>query len=652
MKTVKKWNAKDKRLAPVIGALVKQHGAAHRRDIADGVVACARVWNWKSGSAAAFRDFCGSHYVPPGAAKSALLTRLDSLWRTITGGMMMIRKEARAGLDIADYPFTPAEEVLGAFTVGAHLDEDLRYFQLAQLVQLNFGTARRDIPSTREGWAARRLGEWGRDVVPSRLKTKVSQVQAVVDRFVSGYNLHLENIRFGDPDIVFPKGTRLVSHWGLRDYMMQLYDDPHGVKKQRAILGLLRRVVDGEVPAAILDQPEAVWDIPAGTVTVGGKSARVRGHGDLRWAHFHKLFAVMRQIDPYTRHGNMIDNKFLEDREMTESRVRHILTSILGSPVAPRVGAYLTKQFGRALEPFDLYFKNFTGGTKKPPLGYDLGTRYGNTAELQAAIPAILQQLGFTPDLAVALAAKIRVDNGRSAGHAWSPGGPHDLQLLRVRVPDGGISEIEFGTFMHELGHCVEGVLSAFHMDYGTLWGVPNTALTEAFAFTFQDRADMILGRSVAEDLRVVTLQRFWEVFEIAGPALVEIDFFHWLYQHPRATPAQMLRAMRGIADGVWQKYHARIFGKDGHGMLAAYSHVLWCDFYLADYPLGYVCAYQIRRFLRDKVLGQEMPRMCKAGAIYPDNWMQLAVGAPINAAPLLGDTEEALKMLALQRAA
>lgn len=628
----------------VITNLIKQHGAAHRADITNGVHAAARIWNFRTEGEKVFTAFCLRHYIVPGPEKEALLHRLDTAWGVIKGNLTMITKETRAGLDIADYPMTPAEELLGAFTPSSHLEEDLRDFHITPLVQLNFGTEATDAPSTRIGWAMRRLAQWGREVVPARLKAEANRVHAKVDAFVTSYNLYVDNIDFGDPRITFPKDTRLIAHWGLRDFMMEQYDAPHGVEKQRAILGLMRDVVDGNVPPEMLDNAAARWDRVRGTVTVHGKTHRARGHGALRWEQFRTLFHALRKIDPYTRYGNMIDAKFLEDREMAEPRVRKILTDILSSDVAPKVGAFLATRFGRLLEPFDIYYKKFSNGNDKATASAEVAQRFPNVPALHAAIPSILEQLGFERELAAWIGTKIRVDNGRSAGHAWSPAAPYDLQLLRVRVPAEGMNEREFGTFMHELGHCVEGVISSYRMDYRTLWGVPNSAASEAFAFTFQDRADEILGRPRAANTDVITLQRFWEAFEIAGPALVEIELFHWLYRHPAATAMQIHKAIRQIADRIWAKYHARIFGKDGHGILAAYSHILWCDLYLADYPLGYVCAYQIRRFLEGKILGQEMPRICSVGSLYPDDWMQNAVGAPIDAAPLLADTAKALR--------
>lgn len=650
-----KKQSHNKEINSAVQALVKLHGVKSKENIAEGVQACARIWDWRKDNAASFHNFCLEQYVPIGKPKTKLLERLDQLNRTLSGSFMIMRKELRAGLDIADYELTPAEKIFGSFSPSTHLQEDFRAAKIAQLVQLNFGTDSTVPPRSREAWAARRLADWGRENVPASLMALAAQTAADVDQFVSGYNLYIDSIDFGDPEIKFPKGTRLISHWGLRDYMMEIYDEPNAIKKQRAILGLLERVVDGEIPAEMLDDPKVKWNLPKQTLLINGKNVKARGQGPLRWANFQKMWKVMNKVDPFTRYGNMIDTKFLEERELAEDRVKKILTDILSSPAAEEVGVFLKEKFGRPLEPFDLYYKDFgssANSESQTNSNVDVARKFPNRDALQSAIPEILVKLGFEKEFAKFAGEKIRVDNGRSAGHAWSPYGEHDLQLLRVRVPAEGISEIEFSTFMHELGHAVEGVISSFLMDYGSLWGVPNSAITEAFAFTFQDRADFVLGRPDNRDKQVTTLQRFWEAFEIAGPALTEIEFFHWLYKNPKATPLQMQTAIRKIGDNIWAKYHARIFGDKGYGLMSAYSHILWCDLYLADYPLGYVCAYQIRRFLEGKNLGEEMLRMCKSGSVYPDVWMKNAVGRSIEATPLLRDTAAAARELRARRKA
>ena len=59
---------------------------------------------------------------------------------------------------------------------------------------------------------------------------------------------------------------------------------------------------------------------------------------------------------------------------------------------------------------------------------------------------------------------------------------------------------------------------------------------------------------------------------------------------------------------------------------------------YLPHYAIGNVIQFQIEDYLRDKVLGPEMERMCLAGNIMPQVWMKNAVGARnIGQAPAQG---------------
>ncbi len=644
----------------VVRELTKKHGAKTRQDIVRGVEACARVWDFGSarrrngrgssrGDAAAeqFEQFCLAQYVPPGRERRQLILRLDEFHHAVAGSLGMAEKVTRAGQDIADRPLLAAEDILAAFAPDQHLSEDYRRAGIAAIAQLNFGTDDRKPPRRRIDWAARRLGRVGREVVPAKLLAEFANARTDADRFISAYNLHVGRYDFGDARVKFPKSSSLVSHWDLRDTIVQLEGSRHALPKQRALLALMQRVVDGEIPADVLSTPNAEWNIPRGTIRLNGKSRRAQGHGALRWQKFHKVWRVHRKLDPYRHYGNLIDNKFLGARELPEETVVDILTSITASPLAERVAACLRDHLGRDLEPFDVYNKRFARhGKAKTPLGYDVRKRFPTADSLHEAIADILVKLGWRKERARWIQSKIRVDNGRSAGHAWPPAYDTDQQLLRVRVDKRGCDEINFETYMHELGHCVEGVLSSYEMDYKVLWGVPNTAFTEGFAFTFQDRTDQILGRRTRKSLDADTLERFWQPFEIAGAALTEIRLYHWLYAHPEATPTRIMKAARAIGDEVWDEYYARIFGPNGHGLMSVYSHMLWGDFYLAEYPLGYVIAYQVRKHLEGKPLAGEMERMCQLGSIYPQEWMRQAVGQKISAAPLLSDTEAALKRL------
>ena len=71
---------------------------------------------------------------------------------------------------------------------------------------------------------------------------------------------------------------------------------------------------------------------------------------------------------------------------------------------------------------------------------------------------------------------------------------------------------------------------------------MPNIAFTEALAFLFQARDLELLGlgKPDAESERLRVLNDFWQTCEIAGVALVDIAVWHWMYEHPKATPAEL----------------------------------------------------------------------------------------------------------------
>jgi oligoendopeptidase F len=201
---------------------------------------------------------------------------------------------------------------------------------------------------------------------------------------------------------------------------------------------------------------------------------------------------------------------------------------------------------------------------------------------------------------------------------------------------------------VHELGHNVEQVFSLYDVDHTLLAGVPNTAFTEALAFVFQAKDLELLGyaKPDAESERLRVLNDFWQTFEIAGVALVDIAVWHWMYDHPAARPKDLREATMKIAEEIWNQYYAPVLGGRGSVLLGIYSHMINYPLYLFNYPLGHLIAFQIEERIRKAgvgKLGVEFERMAKFGAVTPDLWMPNATGAPVGAGPLLRATEAAL---------
>ena len=199
------------------------------------------------------------------------------------------------------------------------------------------------------------------------------------------------------------------------------------------------------------------------------------------------------------------------------------------------------------------------------------------------------------------------------------------------------------------MGHNVEQTFSLNFVDHTSLAGVPNTAFTEALAFVFQNRDVELLGLSkpTAESEALKALNEFWGTYEIAGVALVDMGMWHWMYDHPNATPAELNAATVQIAKDVWNRWYAPVFHHRDVTLLGVYAHMVDEFLYLPDYPIGHMIASQIEQQMEKAGnVGAEFERMTKMGNVTPDLWMKNATGAPVGPKALLGATERALAAL------
>jgi oligoendopeptidase F len=231
---------------------------------------------------------------------------------------------------------------------------------------------------------------------------------------------------------------------------------------------------------------------------------------------------------------------------------------------------------------------------------------------------------------------------------------------LRTRVPAGGMNYKGFNIAIHEMGHNVEQTISLYDVDHWLLNGVPNTAFTEAFAFVFQakDLEQLGLPKPSEQQEAERVLNDFWGTYEIAGVALVDMQVWHWMYDHPTATPAQLKEATLQIARDVWNKYYSPVFKQKDVTLLAVYSHMIHSLLYLPDYPMGHLIAFQVEEQMREAqasgkgTIATEFERMAKYGNIAPDLWMKNATGKPVGPEALLEATERALSQVQQAKAA
>jgi hypothetical protein len=422
----------------------------------------------------------------------------------------------------------------------------------------------------------------------------------------------------------------------------------------------MERIVTQTIPAVVVNNPAVDWNPSTNDVTpaavndsdaataVPAKPSNAR-EPDTRYAMLQKTFSASKKADPYSPTApTLIARRFDEDREIPEARVRTMLEQVLTSPLVPQVAKLIEARLKRPLEPFDVWYSGFRPGSQYSEAQLDemVAKKYPTAQAYQQDIPNLLIKLGFSPERAQHVANNIVVDPARGSGHAMGAEMRAEKAHLRTRVEKGGMNYKGFNIAVHEMGHNVEQTFSLNDIDHTLLKGVPNTAFTEALAFVFQGHDLELLGlpapdaRSQAEK----TLNDFWATYEIAGVGLVDMAVWHWMYDHPQATPKELNDATVQISKNVWNQYYAPVFHKKDVVLLGVYSHMIDSVLYLPDYPIGHLIAFQIEQQMKKAgSIGPEFERMAKMGDVTPDLWMEHATGRPVGPEALLEAARTAL---------
>jgi len=650
-------------VSDAIAKLTAKHGPSHTAAIRTGVDQAASLWRASDGD---FAAFCVEHYLATPAAREALFVKLQATVEQIHGHVLELGRTVRWGTEVEDGPMMAVDQLLATYDIGAHVVDDLFTSKVAFAILLNFPRSTlaqkiKDGPAwNRRTWAEVRLTGIVDTRVPGDLAGAASAAEAAADQYIAGYNLWMHHVLGEDGKRRFPSGKRLISHWNLRDELKANYADTDGLAKQRTIAKVMERIVTQTIPKAVINNPRLDWDPVTNQVTAAAEieadapKDRTATPSDEREpdTRFEKVlghFRAAKAIDRFSPIAPTRMARAFDSAELSEERVRGMLVEILESPLAAEAAREMERRLGRKLEPHDLWYEFGAGGTAEAELDAITRKRYPTAEAFAKDLPRILRDLGFTAARATYLADHIAVDPSRGAGHAMGAERRGDKAHLRTRVEAGGMDYKGYNIAVHELGHNVEQTFSLYDVDYTLLAGVPNTAFTEALAFLFQARDLELLGRpkpgGEADRLRV--LDAFWNTREIAGSALVEIDVWHWLYDHPEATAAELREATVKIARDVWDRFYAPTLGGKGTtSLLGIYSHTIASPLYLFNYVVGHLIAFQIEEHVEGKdkaTFASEFERVCRLGNILPDLWMQQATGKPVSSQPLLGATARAL---------
>ena len=642
----------------VIDSLSNTVSRANLFRIERGAQQVASLWRMQDGSAEEYESFCIENFIADSTAILRLFSKLERNFELFNGYFHNIDLKLKEPLQLDGPAVESIDMMFGGYDVSAHLNDDMYSSKIAFITALNFPFYSLDEKTelgndwTRQQWAFARMGDRFISRVPAQLQQLISRTLTNADAYISDYNIYMGQLLNKDGDKLFPQDMKLITHWGLRDELKSNYaDSKKGLEKQRMVYKVMQRIVDQSIPQQVINDGEYEWNLENNKIYSKGKEVTVTSEPDTRYEVFLENFHAMKQLDPYSTHyPTQLDRAFDGTMEVPKKDVEKLFTDLLSSPIVKEVAAFIESRLGRSLEPFDIWYNGFKSGEgiSEEKLNAVTSKKYPNAAAVEADLPRILRDLGWTPEKAKQITSLVTVDASRGAGHAWGASMRNDKAHLRTRIGKDGMDYKGYNIAVHEFGHNVEQTITLNDIDYYMLSGVPNTSFTEAIAFLFQKRDLDLLGmkQTNPHDDYYLALDNFWSSFEIMGVSLVDIQVWEWLYANPKVTPAQLKEAVMSIAKNVWNTYYADVLGGKDEALLGIYSHMIDYPLYLPNYPMGHLIDFQIEQQVKGKNMANEVERMLIQGSIIPQLWMKGAVGQEISINPLLTSTREALAAL------
>ncbi len=643
-------------ITAAIDSVKASYPAANTLLLEKGVRHSASLWRAEDGTAAEFTTFVKNNYIADPEKRKTVFNKITDYIESLNGNFNEITIDLKKNLDEATGEIDEVDRMFGNYSVGSHLSDDFYANKIAFVTALNFPYYALEEKEklgpgwSREEWAMARLGDYFFSRVPANLIQGLNTAIGNSEMYIAEYNICMGHLRTDQGKKLFPDDMVLLSHWNLRDELKADYADKEtGLQTQEMIYKVMEHIINQDIPKIVINNPDYEWAPFSNKVSQNGNPVETPAEPDTRYGHIIDIFRAMKEIDPYSSAMNTaILRKFSVEMEIAQDEVEALFDSYLSSPQLARVGALVKQGLGRDLRPYDIWYTGFRTQSSIPEsqLTARTSSLYPDAAAFKAGMPAMLQKLGWTPQRAEYLAGKIVVDPARGSGHAWGASMKGSYAHLRTRIFGSGMDYKGYNIAVHEFGHTVEQTISLYDVDNNMMSGVPNTAITEALAFVFQDRNLALLGmkENNPDAARMNVLDAAWSLMEIMGVGMVDMKAWKWLYANPEATPAQLKEAIKGIALDTWNRYFAPVLGIKDSPILAIYSHMVDAPLYLANYSYGQIVQFQLEEYFRGKNLAQEIDRIYKQGRLTPQQWMMGAVGSKISVQPILNALDQALK--------
>jgi hypothetical protein len=635
--------------------LMDTFGSDSEALITRGVRHAASIWSISDGTEEDFEKFCLENFIADIDEKERVFNIISKNFESLWGYYNKIKLDLRENMDLDIGPYHWIDALFAGYSPNSHFKDDFFTNKIAFVIALNFPFYSLDEKNalgkewTSLEWAFARLGDVFTERVPAEISQEIEKVGSSSEMYIADYNIHMGHLLNDSGQKLFPEDMVLLSHWNLRDELKSNYSNQdNGLEKQEMIYTIMKHIINQTIPNKVINSSDYDWNPLNNKAYKDGNEVRLTAEPNTRYQHILYNFYANKAADKYySNYNTFIKRAFSGSKEIPQEEVEKLFDEYLSSPIVIEVGKLIEKRLGRALRPFDIWYRGFIGRSTIPEdkLTELTAKKYPNAKAFESDLSNILIKLGWEEDRAEYIGSKVLVDNARGSGHAWGAQMRAENAHLRTRISGKGMDYKGYHIAVHEFGHNVEQTISLHDVDYYLIEGVPNTAFTEALAFVFQKRDLQLLGltNNNADKEYLETLGLYWNTFEIMGVSMVEMKMWKWLYENPDATASQLKEAVISISKEVWNKYFAEVFGSRDEIILAVYSHMINSPLYLSNYSFGHIIDFQIEQYLNGKDLSDEVDRIWSIGRLTPQIWMEKAIGENISIQPMVNASQDAL---------
>lgn len=254
-------------IAKLQSELVAHYGDAQRERAARGLKQVSEYWRPEDGDALVFQEFVKANFAGDQGTLDTMFHRFEHLLEQYSGHSQEIAREFRTQSDLDLGPILPFDEIFAGYDPSAHFLDDSFQNKLAFVVLLNFPLTtleerlKQGEHWSRRQWAEARLAQQFSKRIPAEVNLAIAQAASDGERYISQYNIWMHHVLDDQGARLFPSGMRLLSHWNLRDEIKASYaDSQNGLAKQRIIQRVMERIINQEIPAAVVNNPAVDWN--------------------------------------------------------------------------------------------------------------------------------------------------------------------------------------------------------------------------------------------------------------------------------------------------------------------------------------------------------------------------------------------------------